>query len=154
MKKSILIAVAVALVLIQFIGIDKSKPQYDPGADYFSTINAPAEVQRIIKESCYDCHSFETNYPWYSNVSPVSWLLQKHIDEGREHMNFSEWAHYTASQKNKLIEESMEEIEANKMPLKSYTLLHPESKLDPQEKETILNWLLSQGATSILAIAK
>lgn len=154
MKKGILVAIVIALVIIQFIRIDKTNPQSDVKHDYFSTVNAPAEVQMILKESCYDCHSNETNYPWYSNVSPVSWFLKSHINEGREHMNFSEWGLYTAKQKNKLIEESMEEIKENKMPLKSYTLMHPESKLDAEKKEILLNWLLSQGATSILAIAR
>lgn len=154
MKKVILAIIIGILVLIQFIRIDKTNPQFDIKYDYFSTVNTPDEVQRILKESCYDCHSNETNYPWYSNVSPVSWLLKSHVNEGREHMNFSEWGQYTAGQKNKLVEESMEEIKENKMPLKSYTLMHPESKLTPQEKVTILNWLLSQGATSILAIAQ
>ena len=83
-KKKILFAIAMVIILPQFIMIDKSTPEVDPSQDIIVALDAPKEVAEILKKACYDCHSYETKYPWYSNVAPVSWWIEHHIDEARE----------------------------------------------------------------------
>ncbi|TPE46404.1 heme-binding domain-containing protein [Pontibacter mangrovi] len=141
--KGILVGILVLLVLMQFIRIDKTNPPVEPSKEFAALVNPPADVALILKESCYDCHSNETLYPWYSNVAPASWFLKSHIDEGREHLNFSVWGDYTAKKANHKLEECIEMVEEGEMPLTSYTLLHPEGKLTAQEKEKLLTWFRS-----------
>ena len=81
-KKIILVVIAV-FVIIQFIRIDKSNPQTNPTSDIINITNPPSEVKSILKNACYDCHSYETKYPWYAEIAPVSWLLKNHINDGR-----------------------------------------------------------------------
>lgn len=150
-KKIVLIVVIVLLVCIQFIRIDQSVPYTNPRSEYFVVASVPPAVQSIMKESCFDCHSNHTTYPWYANVAPVSWMLKNHINEGREHINFSEWGNYNTDDRYKMLEECLEEIEDNKMPLRPYVLMHPQAKLSSEEKETLRQWFLGNSATSVIA---
>ena len=111
MVKKILVIVAILAVIIQFFRIDKENPPYEASSDFISVENAPEDIQIILKQACYDCHSHQTTYPWYSNVAPVSWWLKDHIDEGREHLNFSVWASYDAERREHKLEELAEEVE-------------------------------------------
>lgn len=83
MKKKILIALAIILVGIQFIRIDKQNPTIVAGNDFIVINDTPEDVATLLKTACYDCHSNETKYPWYTNISPISWFVKHHIDEGR-----------------------------------------------------------------------
>lgn len=139
----ILVAAVVLLVLMQFIRIDKTNPPVEPSKDFAALANPPQDVALILKESCYDCHSNETTYPWYADVAPASWYLKSHITDGRKHLNFSVWGDYTFKKADHKLEESIEMIEEGEMPMTSYTLLHPEGKLTAQEKEKLLTWLRS-----------
>lgn len=138
--KKIVIVSIVLLVLIQFIRIDRTTPSIDSSNDYMNLSNAPTEIRNIIKNSCYDCHSYETNYPWYSNVAPISWMLKSHINEGRKHLNFSDWGNYSSEIKIALQKEGVHELEENKMPLKSYTLIHTKTKISDKQKEDLIKW--------------
>ncbi len=152
MKKKVAIwTVVVLIVLIQFIRIDQVNPESNPQYDFFAVSEVPENVQSIFKESCYDCHSNNTIYPWYSHVAPFSWILSNHIKEGREHVNFSEWGNYSMGDKLEMIEESIEEIEAGKMPLKSYVLIHKNAKLTKEEKEIIRKQFLKESSTGAIA---
>jgi len=139
MKKKVLIVIIV-LGLIQFI-----KPQKNNSKNYKNDITTelqvPKEVQEIIKTSCADCHSNNTAYPWYNNIAPVSWFLAYHVNEGKEHLNFSEWTSYNKNQKNHIIKEMKEEIKEREMPLTSYTLIHKNTTLTKQQSKLFLNWL-------------
>jgi hypothetical protein len=139
-KKIVIISI-VLLVLIQFIRIDRTTPPTDSSNDYMNLSNATTEISNIIKNSCYDCHSYETNYPWYSNVAPISWMLKSHINEGREHLNFSDWGNYSSEIKIALQKECAHELEENQMPLKSYTIIHSKAKLSNENKELLIKWL-------------
>lgn len=141
MKKKIIIFLIVVLAGIQFIRIDKTNPKTEPKNNFFSLSSPSEEISKTIKTSCFDCHSNETIYPWYSNIAPVSWLLKNHINEGREHLNFSEWGKYSISKKSSLKEDMTEEINSDDMPLSMYTLLHSEAKLSTEQKNTLVNWL-------------
>lgn len=150
-KKIILIVIVVLLVSIQFIRIDQTNPYSNPQSEFFTVAAVPQAVQVIMKESCYDCHSNSTTYPWYANVAPVSWMLKNHINEGREHLNFSEWGNYSMDDRLEILEECLEEIDKGNMPLKPYVIMHPEAKLTPEEKEALRQWFLGNSATSVVA---
>ena len=92
--KRILIVLLIVFVLIQFFRIDKSHPKIRKYQDFISITKPPAEIENLLRNACYDCHSYETEYPWYAEVAPVSWWLDHHVEEGREHLNFSTWGKY------------------------------------------------------------
>jgi len=139
MLRIIVIVVIIVLIGIQFVPVDKTNPPVT------GEIKAPENVMQILRNSCYDCHSNEVKWPWYSNVAPMSWLVAYDVDEAREHMNFSEWASYSTEDKAEDIEEIWEEVEEGNMPLWYYLPLHPEAKLSDNDKEIIKNWVQSEG---------
>ena len=94
----------------------------------------------MLRSACYDCHSHETSYPWYSNLAPVSWWLKNHVNEGREHLNFSVWADYNAKKADHKLEECFEEVAKEGMPLKSYPLTHPEARLSEEQRAKLVTW--------------
>jgi hypothetical protein len=138
--KNILITLALILLLSQFFRIDKTNPTLQAEQDITAVMKVPIELASILKASCYDCHSNEVNYPWYTNVAPLSWWIKNHINEGREELNFSEWGTYTSRRKDKKLKECAEMIEANEMPLSSYTLIHTETKLSQEQKAQLIAW--------------
>ncbi len=153
MKKSVIIigAIILLIVLIQFIRIDKENPQSNPQYEYFAVSQVPEQVQSILKKSCFDCHSNHTLYPWYSSIAPASWMLARHIKEGREHLNFSEWGNYSLKDRMEMAEDIIEQIEDGEMPLKSYVLIHKDAKLSNEEKEIIRSQFLKESATGVVA---
>ena len=144
MKKKILIALPIIFVLIQFVRIDKTNPKIVTEKDFITVENPPKEVADIIKTSCYDCHSNETIYPWYSNVAPVSWFLKHHINDAREYFNFSEWKDISTKEKKHLFEEASEEVEKGDMPMFSYLLMHSEAKLSKEQKDLLIQYFESK----------
>ncbi len=149
MKKYILWGVLVVILMIQFIRIDKTNPASDPAIDFIAMTNPPAEVADMIKTSCYDCHSNQVNYPWYTNVAPVSWWVKKHINEGREHLNFSEWGNYEQGRQNHKLEEFYSEVKEGEMPLKSYLIIHSEAKLSDAQVQQMTDWVVSIGGSGV-----
>jgi len=141
MKKKILYGFIALLIIIQFFRIDKTNPEIIAENDFIIANKAPEEIATLLKNSCYDCHSNESKYPWYSNVAPISWLVKNHINEAREELNFSEWGTFDAKRKGHKLEEAIEHLEEGEMPLKSYTWLHDEAKLTVEQKTQLMNWL-------------
>ncbi len=141
MTKKILLGIIILLVIIQFFPIDKENPNGSPDQDFLVSESMPEGVKITFKEACYDCHSNHTKYPWYTNIAPLSWWINNHIQHGREELNFSNWTQYTEGKRKHKLEESFELIENGQMPLKSYTWMHPEAKLDDQRKKQVLAWL-------------
>jgi predicted Fe-S protein YdhL (DUF1289 family) len=139
MKKK-LIGVLIVGILIQFIQPKKNNSRNYKN-DITTEIQIPNEVQEIIKTSCADCHSNNTSYPWYNNIAPVSWFLAYHINDGKEHLNFSEWTLYNDNQKKHIIKNLKKVIKENEMPLTSYTLIHKNAILSEQQSKLFLNWL-------------
>jgi cytochrome c551/c552 len=121
-------------VAIQFFPVDRSNPPVQ------EDIAAPPQVKAILKRACYDCHSNETIWPWYSHVAPVSWLLAWDVHEGREELNFSTWNRYSPKKRNKLIKEIWEEIQEGEMPPWFYLPLHPEADLSDQDHRALQEW--------------
>lgn len=138
--KIILIASAVGLFIIQFFGIKKNQTTGEQPNHISKQFTVPAEVSTILKTSCYDCHSNNTVYPWYSNIQPVAWWLQGHVNEGKEELNFDEFASYTPRKQFKKLEETEEMINEGEMPLSSYTLIHGDAVLSASQKELLINW--------------
>jgi len=142
MKRNLFIIIPVVIfVLIQFIRIDTANPESNANNDFLKLTGASVEIGNVLKNSCYDCHSYQTRYPWYANLAPVSWMLKNHIDEARKHLNFSKWGEYSMDKQNSLIEECVEEIQGDEMPLTSYTLMHSNAKLSSGSKQILVEWL-------------
>lgn len=137
MKKKILLVLLAAFIVMQFFRIDTTNPTFEAKNDFIAMTNPPEEVTQILRAACYDCHSHETKYPWYSQVAPISWWVKHHIDEGKEHLNFSEWGTYSEKKADHKLEECAEEVEEGEMPLDSYTWVHGEAKLSIDQKETL-----------------
>lgn len=138
--KKIVYLLVIAFVVIQFFQIDKTNPPVDEAQDFIKMYNPSPEIAEQIKASCYDCHSNESKYPWYSNVQPVAWFLQNHINEGREELNFSEFGTYSAKRQVHKMEECAELIEKEEMPLWNYNLMHKEAILDNAKKELLISY--------------
>ncbi len=137
----IIVIIAAAIFIgIQFFGINRSVPSTDPGLDLMSVATPPERVRYLIHQGCYDCHSYETKYPWYSYIQPVSWFLQNHIDEAREHMNFSKWGTYSTDVRRDKLEHAGEMVEKRKMPLWSFRLEHPEARMTDKDIKTLTTW--------------
>lgn len=151
-KKNILLTILILLILIQFIRVDQTNPESIMESNYFIVASVPSQIQSIMTESCFDCHSNQTIYPWYSKVAPVSWFLNQHIKEGRKKINFSEWDAYSTEDQVKIMEECIEEIKENKMPLKSYVLIHSKAKLSNEEKDALIQWFMAKPLTGTFPV--
>ena len=139
MKKKVL-GIIVVFVLIQFIRPEKNNSNISKN-DISTEYQIPSEVKDILKTSCADCHSNSTEYPWYSEIAPISWFIAQHVNEGKEHLNFSEWTTYNNRQKNHIIEEMEEVLEEHEMPLNSYLLIHKNAKLSDNQYTVLVNWV-------------
>ncbi|MEQ8524791.1 heme-binding domain-containing protein [Gracilimonas sp.] len=128
------------LIILQFFGPDTSSPATDPSKDFITNAQPPEQVSSILKSACYDCHSYQTKYPWYSNIEPVSWWLQDHIDEGRDEFNMSLWADYSTRRADHKLEEAIELVEEEEMPLPSYTWIHGDARLTSEQRQTLIEW--------------
>lgn len=134
--KKLFAVLLVAFILIQFFKIDQTNPPVNKGMDFLNTKNPPENIAQLIRTSCYDCHSNETVYPWYSNYQPMGWLLQNHIKEGRLKLNFSTFATYDQKRAAHKLDEASEMLEKREMPLDSYFIGHQDAKLtDAQRAE-------------------
>lgn len=131
------IAIGILLVVVglQFLGPVKTNPKVEPSKE----IKVPPHIEQIFKNSCYDCHSSETKWPWYSNIAPVSWFVVRHVNDGRKWLNFSEWENYDEAKKMKLKKLIFREV-ALAMPLHGYTIMHPSAALSPEDKNAIREW--------------
>lgn len=139
--KRVLIFLLMAFIIIQFFRIDQTNPEPTPQLDFLLIKNTPASTADLIRNSCYDCHSNETAYPWYTKIQPFGWLLQNHIENGRKELNFSTFATYDTKRQLHKLEEAIEMIESDEMPLDSYLLGHPEAKLSTEEKKQLVSYL-------------
>ena len=137
--KIILISIAVIFGLIQFVRIDRSNPPIAPEKALESVVNVPADIQQVLARSCNDCHSHKTVYPWYTQIAPVSWWLRHHIDHGREHLNFSEFATLPPNSRERKLEEICEEVRSDRMTLPSYLIMH-DATLSESDKNAICAW--------------
>ena len=137
MKKKIFVIILLLLVAFgvsQFIPIDRSNPPVE------AEIPAPPEVKTVLRSACYDCHSNETTWPWYSHIAPISWLVVHDVHEGRRELNFSTWNRYSTKQQVEKLKETLEEIEEGEMPPWFYMVVHREIELSGREREILKTW--------------
>lgn len=134
------------IVLVVFVGIQlipTTRNQSDTIFDQEVTkvFEVPANIQNILKNSCYDCHSNNTNYPWYHKVQPMSWILENHIKDGKAALNFHDFGSYSNRKQKGKLRSIKNQIEDGEMPLYSYTLMHSYAKLSEKEKKEIFLWI-------------
>ncbi len=138
--KKILMFLLFAFLVIQFIRPAKNNDKTVSTNHITSLYGVNTQTESILTKACYDCHSNNTNYPWYSNVQPVLWWLDDHIRDGKKHLNFSEFGTYRLAKQYHKLEECMEEVKEGQMPLKSYTWVHKDAVLSEVERATLTTW--------------
>lgn len=148
----LLIVLAVVAIAIQFVGPKRTNPPVDPAREISAHVKTPPEVARILERSCFDCHSHQTRWPWYSKVAPVSWMVISDVDEARRNMNFSDWAMYNPEKARDRLNGICEETSEGGMPLTSYKWMHRDAKLTPEDVRTLCEW--SRSAREQLTQAK
>jgi hypothetical protein len=131
----------IAFVGIQFIPTTRNQSNEVLETDFFKTFDTPNNIQQLLKNSCYDCHSNNTYYLWYNKIQPVSWLLEYHVKKGKKDLNFSEFGGYSKRRQKSKLKSIKNQIEKNEMPLSSYTFIHQNAKLSKIQKEELLNWM-------------
>lgn len=129
-----LIGVVGLLLVIQFVPVGRTNPAV------VGEVQAPERVMAVLRQSCYDCHSNETVWPWYSRVAPMSWFVADHVHEGREHLNFSAWSRMNPGERAEAREEVWEEVAEGEMPLASYLWLHGDARLDEGDRAALRAW--------------
>lgn len=135
------IGVLAVLVGLQFIPTRTNQSTTVPPTDFVKTYNVPEDVKSILAVSCYNCHSNNTNYPWYSRVQPVGWYLENHINKGKEDLNFSEFGDYSARMQQNKLKSMISQVEDGEMPLPSYTFIHREARLSENSKKRLIDYL-------------
>lgn len=136
----ILLGLLAVLILIQFIQPAKNKSSEVLSTDLTQILNVPPNVQSILKMACYDCHSNNTVYPWYAKVQPFGWLLANHIKEGKAELNFSEFGSYSKRRQISKLNGIANSLRDGSMPLRSYTMMHRNSRLSAEEKALLFEW--------------
>lgn len=139
LKKIGLAALAILLVA-QFFRPEENNGDLSSVSAFLEETKPPENVQKILKETCFDCHSSKTNYPWYNNITPLNYWLDDHIKDGKKHLDFSNWNAYTLKRKEHKMDELHEEVAAKKMPLESYTYTHAEANLTQEQIDAVVTW--------------
>ena len=143
MKKILKIVAVVfvaAFVIAQFFRPDQTLPPTVQADTLEATTQVPANVAQVLKRSCNDCHSNQTVYPWYASITPFSYLLQNHIDEGRSKLNFSVWNTYDAKRKARKLDQICDQVIGGEMPLNQYLWIHRDAKLSDEDKRLLCDW--------------
>ena len=142
--KRVALGLCVVGLAIQFYRPSRTNPPVDPARNVVSTASVPAQVSTILKRSCFDCHSNETRWPWYSAVAPMSWAVANDVTKARARMNFSEWGAYAPRKRVAKLEKMCDEVREGKMPLPAYLLLHPEAKLTEADWKAVCDWSMDE----------
>lgn len=144
--KYLLLIVLVGLVVIQFINRPERVNEPVTQDDIIENLQVNADMAGLLKAACYDCHSNQPRYPWYASIAPVSWSIAEHIEHGRDELNFSRWATYSARTRDHKLEEMVEEVEVGNMPLPGYVAMHKEANLSAEQFEMLKTWVEAERA--------
>ena len=134
------IAIVALLVVLQFIRPAKTNPATIEAQTLAAHVQVSAPVDAILDRACRDCHSNDTRWPWYSHVAPVSWYVIDHVNHGRSHLNFSEWGSFSKSDAEGMLKAICKEVKSGAMPLTSYTRMHRNAKLSPEDVQILCDW--------------
>jgi hypothetical protein len=129
-----------ALIVAQFFQPEKNLNVGSQEHDIMGVLEVPDQVASLLKNSCYDCHSNTTQYPWYNKISPTSWYLDKHVRDGKEALNFNEFGLLNQRKMIGALSTVCEVIESGSMPLVSYTIIHRSAGLDEEEARILCDW--------------
>lgn len=147
-KLKISMVVLGLLVVAQLIPLPgRNMAATEPQNDLLSVLPANEATAQVIRSACYDCHSYESTYPWYAKVAPLSWWIQFHVNHGREHANFSTFGTLSMKKRDHLLEECVEMLRENEMPLSSYVWMHPEARLTFDQRTLLINFFGGHRAT-------
>ena len=125
---------ALAFLGMQLVPVERQNPPVE------TEVPASEKVRSILRRACYDCHSNETRWPWYSRIAPVSWLVAHDVHEGREELNFSTWNRLSTKKQVEALHESWEEVEEGEMPPWFYLPPHPDARLSAHDRAALRNW--------------
>ena len=140
LAKKIGLALLVIFLIAQFFSPEKNESNLEDITVFITETNPSKEVKAILENTCFDCHSSNTKYPWYNKITPVNYWLTSHVNDGKRHLNFSEWSTYSLRKKDHKLDELIEEVEAGKMPLESYTYTHGDAKLSAEQIKMVSEW--------------
>lgn len=139
--KKVLLGLLVILVIIQFVQPARNKSGQVMPNDISNMVSMPVEVQGVLKKACYDCHSNNTNYPWYASLQPMNWFLSNHIQSGKAELNFNEFGSYSPRRQQSKLRAIENSLKDGSMPLSSYMLIHRNAILSEAEKSLLMNWI-------------
>lgn len=148
--KKILLSILAVLIVIQFIQPAHNKSDELLTTDITKIYNVPDSVQQVLKIACYDCHSNNTSYPWYANIQPVAWLMTRHVKNGKEKLNFSDFGSNTIRKQKSKLKEISNQVKDDEMPISSYKMMHTKARLSKEQKKLILDWM-NKTTDSLLA---
>ena len=140
-KKILFIGLIIFLLMQLYQPARNESFEQDITANFTKVYNVPKNVEAIVRTSCYDCHSNNTNYPWYSNVQPVGFFMEHHIKEAKEDLNFDEWGKYSKRKQENRLDRIVKQIKSDEMPLASYTLIHKNARLTTVQKKEVMDWI-------------
>lgn len=138
--KLVLLILDGIFLILQFIRPDYNNGELKGENDIYHVVDVPEDVDAIFVKACFDCHSNHTEYPWYAQIQPIGWWINDHIEDGKEELNFSEFASMNIEDQLHKLHECIEMLEDNVMPLDSYTWIHKDAILTPEEKEKVIAW--------------
>lgn len=138
--KNIGFIILLVFIAAQFFSPKKNKGDIAELKTFYAETNPPKKVKIILENSCFDCHSNNTTYPWYNNITPVNYWLNHHVKDGKKHLDFTKWNNYSLKEKAHKMEELYEEIEHGEMPLKPYTWTHADAKLSTEQIQLVVSW--------------
>ena len=138
--KWILILLLIVLVIAQFFGPERNEGSTATFEAFLAETNPTEDVKHVLTETCFDCHSNHTRYPWYDKITPVNYWLAEHVEDGKKHFNISKWDEYSTKKKDHKFDELIEMVENKEMPLKSYTYTHAEANLTAAQINDVVNW--------------
>lgn len=142
-KKIVILGLIIFLLMQLYQPARNIAYEQDISLDFVSQYNAPKNIETILRTSCYDCHSNNSNYPWYSSIEPGTFFMANHINQGKKELNFNEFGNYSNRRKSSKLKAILNQIKTNEMPLSSYTIIHKNAVLNENQKEQIINWLNS-----------
>jgi hypothetical protein len=134
-----------AFIALQFANPPHQNPSVVPGQDLLTGNTTAPSIAALLRNSCYDCHSFETKWPWYSYIAPLSWSMARDVNAARASLNFSDWPHDDARRARKRWRHIADEVQNGEMPLPAYTWLHRQARLNPQQRAELIKWAEEQG---------
>jgi hypothetical protein len=141
LRKKIIFLLLLALVAIQFIRPARNKSGQVLPTDFAKVYPVPQHLQTVFQNACYDCHSNNTVYPWYMDIQPVAWMMAKHIRNGKQKLNFSDFGSYKGRMQSSKLKEIANQVKDDEMPLSSYKWMHKEARLSDEDKKSIIDWI-------------